>query len=189
MKKMAPRYPTSDSLSVLPEPFRNLDLGPVLFKNKNAPRPPTLLADKYFETSLYDANLVGNLYFSNYSMWLAKLREAYFFSLAPALFRGVGEAGVFKCASCNIEHLREGMPFDTIYVTMYLKSLYRAGVDLYFEFFKLESDGQKTKLAFGEHRAVWMQRDNNGRSMPTPLPEPFTAALLQSAAASALTEA
>jgi len=189
MEMMAPRCTAPESQPPLPEPFRHANRGSALFTTGNVPRPPTLLADKYFETSLYDGTLVGNLYFSNYSMWLARLCESYFFALAPARFRGIGKTDALKCLSCHIEHLREGMPFNTIYVAMYLKTLYRAGVDLYFEFFKLEPDGRKTKLAFGEHKAVWMQRDNNGRSSPAPLPEPFRGALLQAATASALTEA
>lgn len=178
---MAPRRPPPTNPPPLPEPFRQADRGPPLFTTGNAPRPSTLLAETFFETSLLDGTLVGNLYFSNYSCWLARLCEAYFFALAPTRWRAHGKTGALKCLSCHIEHLREGMPFDTIYVAMYLKALYRAGVDLYFEFFKHAPDGRKTKLAFGDYKAAWMRPDNAGKSTPTPLPEAFTKALLQAA--------
>jgi enediyne polyketide synthase len=182
IKKMAPRYEAPDTLSNLPEPLRNVDLGQTLMRAKNGPRAQLFLADKAFETTLYDSNLVGNLYFSNYAMWMAKLREAYFFSLAPELFRGSGEEGVLKCVRCNIDHLREGMPFDTIHVSMSLKALFDKGADLYFEFFKQEPNGQKIKLAFGDHRAVWMKQNAVGQSLPAPLPKSIRNALLQTAA-------
>jgi enediyne polyketide synthase len=179
--EMSPRYEAPDRLSPLPEPLRNVAVGQPLFKAKNGPRARVFLADKAFETTLYDSNLVGNLYFSNYAMWMAKLREAYFFSLAPDLFRGFGEQGVLKCLRCNIDHLREGMPFDTIYVSMSLKNLFENGADLYFEFFKQDANSQKTKLAFGDHRAVWMTQKADGQWSPDPLPEPIGNALLQAA--------
>lgn len=181
MSSMEARNDAPDTLRSLPEPLRNVDMGEVLFQAKNGPRAQVFLTDKSYETSLYDSNLVGNLYFANYSMWMAKLREAYFFALAPNLYRGIGEQGTLKCLSCNIDHLREGMPFDTIYATMSLQTLYRTGADLYFEFFKKEPDGRTTKLAFGNHKAIWMVRDASGKSVPSAMPKSFADTLLAAA--------
>jgi enediyne polyketide synthase len=111
-------------------------------------------------------------------MWMAKLREQYFFSLVPQVYRANGRLGVLKCLSCSIHHLREGMPFDVIHVTMGLKALYENGVDLSFEFFREDAQGSNIKLAYGDHRAVWMTKDQSGRSSSRPMPQEISEPLL-----------
>lgn len=182
LRRTEPKSQGSEKpLQSVPEPFRALALGEELFRAKSGPRAQVFLAEKSFDTSLYESNLVGNIYFSNYAMWLAKLRDTYFFGLAPELFRGVGEQGALKCLRCDVGHLREAMPFDTISVSMSLKALYRHGADLYFEFFKQEPDGRKTKLAYADHRAVWVQRDQRNNAVAASLPTALRGALWQAA--------
>jgi hypothetical protein len=48
------------------------------------------------------------------------------------------------------------MPFDRIFVSMSLEVLYECGVSLFFEYFRLEQGGKKSKLATGVHRAAWL---------------------------------
>jgi acyl-CoA thioesterase FadM len=47
------------------------------------------------------------------------------------------------------------MPFDRIEVAVGLKGLHRRGVTLHFEYYRVAEDGQRTKLAVGEHEAIW----------------------------------
>ena len=51
--------------------------------------------------------------------------------------------------------LREAMPFDRVRVEMRLAALYECAADLSFHYFRVAPDGSETKLAVGEHTAVW----------------------------------
>ena len=51
-------------------------------------------------------------------------------------------------------HLREAMPFDNIEASMQLKALYRDGLDLWFEYHRVGTNGEREKLAVGEHQAA-----------------------------------
>lgn len=73
------------------------------------------------------------------------------------------------------------MPFDVIHITMALSGLYENGVELYFEFFREDADGTRTKVAYGDHRAVWMARDARGRSVAKSLPRKLAEPLQQAA--------
>ena len=153
------------------EPLKDLNPGKSLFQAPKGPSSRVLLAEKEYETSLFDANLVGNLYFGNYSIWMGKLRDKYFQKLIPEYYLGIGERGEIRCKDSKIQHLREAMPFDDIKVTMSISELYEGGFDLYFEFFKVNEDGPDEKLAYGEHKAVWSVSDEKGNVKQIPLPE------------------
>jgi enediyne polyketide synthase len=45
------------------------------------------------ETSLEDANIVGNIYFANYYAWQGRVRDRYFYDLIPEYFQGTGDRG------------------------------------------------------------------------------------------------
>jgi acyl-CoA thioesterase FadM len=128
------------------------------------------LHEQLIETSLDSSNLVGNIYFANYYAWMGQTRDQYFFKLIPDYFRGTGEKGELLCLECRVDHLREAMPFDRIVVTMALKVLNTFSATFYFEYFRLEPDGTRIKLAVGEHLAVWVKRDDQSRPIPTPFP-------------------
>lgn len=167
-----------DSFIPAPEPYRQLEKGENLFRVSEGPNTAVPITKKVFETSLFDANLVGNLYFGNYSIWMGKLRDSYLYSLAPELFRGIGERGEFTCVKSRIQHLREAMPFDSILVTLSLKAVYEQAVDLQFEFYKLGSDGHKEKLATAEHQAIWTRQDKNGAKYSCQIPDEIRLSLL-----------
>lgn len=181
LARMSPRNDAPDSLPPMPEPWRDLDLGPPLFRAKNGPRAMVPLASKLFETSQFESNLVANIYFSNYAIWLARLRESYFFPLVPEAYRSSGRRGVLKCLNCSVHHLREGMPFDAIEATMALKAVHERGLELAFEFYRRDASGETIKLAYGDQRAVWLVRDADGRAVPAPLPAAITGPLLAAA--------
>ena len=160
-----------DAYVPAPEPMKDLNPGTSLFKAPKGPGMRVGLTEKVYETSLFDANLVGNLYFGNYSIWMGKIRDKYFQNLIPEYYLGIGENGELRCKDSKIQHLREAMPFDDIRVTMSISELYEGGFDLYFEFFKVVENGQDEKLAYGEHKAVWSVSDESGNVKQIPLPE------------------
>ncbi|MCF8106971.1 MAG: hypothetical protein K9K64_15955, partial [Desulfohalobiaceae bacterium] len=116
----------------------------------------------------------GNIYFAHYPAWQGKTRDRYFFGLIPEYYRGTGESGELICLDCRVDHLREAMPFDRILVTMALKELRTFSLRLYFEYFRLDPDGSRTKLAYGEQKAIWVVRDEHGNPVPAPFPSKIT---------------
>ena len=65
-----------------------------------APAGPTVepkLFSQLTETSLEDANIVGNIYFANYYAWQGRVRDRYFYDLIPEYFQGTGDKGELGC--------------------------------------------------------------------------------------------
>jgi enediyne polyketide synthase len=181
MNGMMAKTDAEDSYEPALEPFRELSPGEVIFEAPRGPNSAVPLASKVFETGLTNANLVGNVYFVNYSTWMGSLRDRFFYELIPDAFRGIGEAGEMTCVRARIQHLREAMPFDDIQVTMGLCSVSENGMQLTFEFFKVGEDGSREKLAYGTHELVWTQRDAAGNKISAKLPDQLLAGLLQCA--------
>lgn len=185
IKDMLPRNQAPNVPEPLPEPLAHLKRAEGDEEKYRAPSGPIvrpLLHEQTIETSLDNANIVGNIYFANYYAWQGQTRDRYFFNLIPDYYRGTGEKGELLCLECRVDHLREAMPFDRIVVTMALKALKTYSVVLYFEYFRLEPDGTRVKLAFGEHHAVWVVRDSQGRPAPAPFPSKVQEAFRQAIA-------
>jgi acyl-CoA thioesterase FadM len=166
----------------LPRAARELNLGTDIYR---APAGPTitkpLLRDQIFETSLEEANSVGNIYYANYYVFQGRIRDHFFHEIAPEYFRGTGEQGELRCTYCRVDHLREAMPFDHIAVQLRLESLQERGVRFLVEYFRHDPDGQRTKLAFGVHEAAWVAPSTDHGWQPSPLPQVFRDALLKRA--------
>ena len=138
-----------------------------------APAGPTVepkLFSQLTETSLEDANIVGNIYFANYYAWQGRVRDRYFYDLIPEYFQGTGDKGELICLNCRVDHLREAMPFDRIEVRMALKALKKCHATLYFEYFKADPNGRPLKLATGKQEVVWVRRDALKNAVPHPFP-------------------
>lgn len=175
---MVAKNDKKDSYVPAPEPYRDLEKGSSLFVAPQGPSSSVPLAEKIYQTGLFDANLVGNLYFGNYSIWMGKLRDEFFQGIVPHLYRGIGEEGELTCVKARIQHLREAMPFDDIRVTMAVRAIHSQGLDLYFEFFKVNPHGAPEKLAIGEHSAIWAKDDASGKKVGVPLPSQIVEVLL-----------
>jgi enediyne polyketide synthase len=68
------------------------------------------------------------------------------------------------------------MPFDRILLTLAVKELRACSVAFHVDYFRLEPDGSRVKIAYGMHRAVWVMRDGQGRPMAAPFPDKVRAA-------------
>jgi len=168
--KMGPR----PGAAPFPPPGEPVDLGPVVARVPPGPVNRALLAERVFETSLEEANVVGNIYFANYTEWQGPTRDHYFHELAPEYYRGTGEFGELRCLYYRIEHLREAMPFDRIGVRMSVDAVHERGVVLRFEYFRVPANGAWEKLGAGRHEAAWfMPVPNGGDWKPGPLPDVF----------------
>ncbi len=184
-KAMLPRYDAPNKPEPLPEPLLHLikaEGDEVQYLAPSGPVIQPVLYKQIFETSLDDANVVGNIYFANYYTWMGKTRDRYFFDLIPEYFRGNSKREELICAESRVDYLREAMPFDRIEVTMALKVLNTFSATFYFEYFRLEPDGKRVKLAYGEHLGVWVIRDAQGNPTPSPFPAPVREAFIRAIA-------
>ena len=67
------------------------------------------------------------------------------------------------------------MPFDEIQVVMALKALRRDGITLHFDYYRVSTTGERTKLAHGECEAAWIRTDDDA---PSDIPLAYRDALL-----------
>lgn len=162
----------------LPEPLAGATPGALLFERPAGPTPGPLLARRTFETSLQDSNLVGNIYFANYYTWQARLIDQYLYGLIPQTFRAMGALGALRCVATRVDHLVDAMPFDTIEVSLSLDALHECGVTFGFDYFRVQPDGSRQKLAVGRQECLWITRQT-GVSHPGALPAALRDDLLQ----------
>jgi malonyl CoA-acyl carrier protein transacylase/NAD(P)-dependent dehydrogenase (short-subunit alcohol dehydrogenase family)/acyl-CoA thioesterase FadM/3-hydroxymyristoyl/3-hydroxydecanoyl-(acyl carrier protein) dehydratase/acyl carrier protein len=175
IKDMLPKYDAPNVLDTMQEPMAHLFNVNGDYEQYVAPTKPVIepfLFEKAIDTTFDNSNVLGNIYFANYFTWQGQLRDHYFYGIIPEYFRGVGEKGELLCLQSQIQHMREAMPFDTVIVTMSLKLLKKYSAIFYFEYFKLENDGNRTKLAFGEQQNIWVVRDKQGNPIPSAFPQP-----------------
>ncbi len=164
---------------LLPESLKTVDLGEVLYQSSHPQKTDLLLQDQRFETSLEDTDAIGNINFAHYPILQGRVRDRFFYQLIPEYYRRGNAQGEFRCLYCQVEHLREALPFDPIQVSMSLQAVYERSVSLAFEYFRLTSTGEKQKIAVGQHHAVWLSRSENGTFVPALLPEKVRNYLLQ----------
>jgi acyl transferase domain-containing protein/NAD(P)-dependent dehydrogenase (short-subunit alcohol dehydrogenase family)/acyl-CoA thioesterase FadM/phosphopantetheinyl transferase len=150
-----------------------------IYQAENGPVIHPQLAVETFETSLGQANAVGNVYYANYYEWQGAMRDHYLQRLLPDHFGGVGELGEAICLDCRVDHLREAMPFDQIMVTMALKTMHASRAVLQFDYYRMDDEGAPVKLAWGSQQMVWVQRDSQGQPRETPFPDALRRALLE----------
>lgn len=136
-----------------------------------------LLCQQVFETSLEDANLVGNIYFSHYYTWQGRARDNFFRQIAPEYFSSTRMLGEFRCSLCKIEHLSEAMPFESIQVSLYRKAIHENAIQLHVEYHRISADGTKQKLGYGEHWATWYAPNNANQWRPAKIPAVFINAI------------
>ncbi len=124
--------------------------------------------EKQFQTSQKDSNLVGNVYFSNYFVWQGEVLNDFLTKLLPEL-KHSPHSGIPVCINCDINYLRETMPFDTVVVTMAVRQMTKNGIRLVFEYFKKLDDGSLQKSSFSYHDLIWSQSGKDIVPMPLPL--------------------
>ncbi|MGE0763392.1 MAG: SDR family NAD(P)-dependent oxidoreductase [Bdellovibrionales bacterium] len=142
---------------------------PMLFQAPQGVATGPILSEHVFETTLEDSNLVGNVYFSNYAVWLGRARDSFLHKIAPQIFTGTTSGEPF-CTRNYIKHLREAMPFDQIQLVMRLQSFNATGLKLYFDFHQFLDGKRGPKIAFAEHELVWGARDRDA-IRPTRMPQ------------------
>ncbi|MBT8467134.1 MAG: thioesterase family protein, partial [Deltaproteobacteria bacterium] len=183
---MKPKRDVAAPLTSLSESLATVETGDPLWSASGRELKP-LANREIFSTSLEDSNLVGNLYFGNYSVWQGRLRDKFLYGLDRNCFDASQVGGQLECLFFGTRHLREAMPFDEVEVSMYLSALYKGAADLWFEYHRVDADGGREKLAVGEHRVALVSAE--GRATGTiEWPEPARSGFERLIAASAFAE-
>ncbi|MBU4261438.1 MAG: SDR family NAD(P)-dependent oxidoreductase [Proteobacteria bacterium] len=155
------------------------DLGAELYQEPKGPAQLTaLLREEIFQTSQEDANLVGNIYFSHYYKWQGRTRDNFLREKLPAYSNGTGDKGEFRCTQCKVNHMAEAMPYDRIAVRMYRQEVYEKAIRFYFDYYRLSPEGERFKLGYGIHEAVWYAPHAKGAWRPAKLPPALLEAVI-----------
>ena len=179
IEDMCPRFDAPDTPEPMAESLAHLfegDDDPVIYLAPPGPVVQPIVRKQTFETGLAHANLVGNIYYANYYEWQGQIRDRFFYELIPDFYHGIGERGELLALESRVDHLREAMPFDRIALTLAVKELRTCSVTFHVDYFRLEPDGSRLKIAYGMHRAVWVKRDSQGNPMAAAFPDKVRAA-------------
>jgi acyl-CoA thioesterase FadM len=152
-----------------PEPSALHDMGEQLYSSQGVSVQHSV-HDSLVETSLEDANVVGNIYFANYGVWQGRARDRFLYRIAPLLFDPTATQSMVHCVATGTYHVREAMPFDRISVRTYISAVYERGLRLEFDFVRLGEGEPNLKLARGFHEAAWVPADAQRAPQPTPWP-------------------
>ncbi|BAZ44876.1 beta ketoacyl-acyl carrier protein synthase [Chondrocystis sp. NIES-4102] len=169
------------SLPKLPEPNASLDPGEVLYQATPSPKRQDLLFSKSYQTTLEEANAVGNVYYGNYFIWQGRTLDFFFYQFIPEYFRVEQAKGEVLSVYSRMTYLKEAMPFDTILTNLYVDEVTECGAEFTFQFFRQTANGELEKLHSGVQKVVWATRQTDGRAIASPWPQPVLKALLQAA--------
>jgi acyl-CoA thioesterase FadM len=148
------------------------------FKTPVLPGGLPVVDSTTFLTTLEDANLVGNVYYANYFIWQGRLRDQFINKIAPQYLCGTGIQGAFVCTHAHLDYLRDAMPFENIFVTFSFQEITDTGVVLRFEYFRDTGNGNKEKLAVGEHVSSWVTHAEQGQPLFTSIPDEIMTAMM-----------
>jgi acyl-CoA thioesterase FadM len=70
------------------------------------------------------------------------------------------------------------MPFDTILVTLSFQEIAKNQIVLRYEYFRELDNGNKEKLAIGQHTSSWVTHTEDGKAEFSPIPDEIMTALL-----------
>jgi acyl-CoA thioesterase FadM len=150
-----------------------LDSGEIIREYDLIGRDRRPVAETTLDTSMQHSNLAQNIYFSNYFVWQGHLIDKFIFGLDPQLYMGMSARAQFATTSCAVTHLREAMPFDRIAITLHVHRLWRRAIDLYVEYFRVAPEGEKIKLAYGNHTLTWASTDETDKYVSQDIPGTF----------------
>lgn len=157
--------------------FSDFDEGDTIYQAVLKPGGLPVLAEECFSTSLGESSLVGSAYYENYFIWQGKVRDRWLYSISPDLVQGSASEGEMICIDSRLDYLRDAMPFDNVAVVMSVIRIARKKLELRYEYYRLQQDDSKEKLAVGRHIAVWVKRDSDQNLAVSELPDSVMALL------------
>lgn len=122
-----------------------------------------------------ETNLVGNVYYVNHLAWQGRCRELFLRDHAPQILDELRRDLRLVTIRCSCDYIHELFAFDEIVIRMRLGAIVQNRVTMSFEYFRRESSGE-VLVARGEQE-VGCMRVEDGRTVPTPVPEALRDAL------------
>ncbi|MFA5880150.1 MAG: SDR family NAD(P)-dependent oxidoreductase, partial [Candidatus Margulisiibacteriota bacterium] len=171
MDKMAPSYENNNEFDNLPIQIITPKLNEFIYQNKNGLNNKKIIFKKIIETTQDDINFVGNVYYANYYYWQATTFSQFIFNFFPEYFQeNTKNPYEFFCTNSKVDHLREAMPFDKIQITLSIVSLFKNGIELHYEYFRLNNNRQQEKLAIGTQMLVWSKKQRENKILIEDMP-------------------
>ena len=135
--------------------------------------------DQYYEyrhvVGFEETNLVGNVYYVNYVRWQGRCREMFLLEHAPDVLDELRLDLKLFTLKAECEYLAELAAFDELSIRMRLEDLTQTQIGFAFDYVRLR-DGAEELVAKGRQRVACMRGDN-GRTIPTRVPETLRRAL------------
>lgn len=122
-----------------------------------------------------ETNLVGNVYYVNHLRWQGRCREMFLKEHAPEVLEELSRGLALATVRCSCDYLAELSAFDEVAVRMRLNGLRQNRIELGFEYWRLDDDGEEL-VARGSQEVAAMRRDGD-RLAPSPIPEALRRAL------------
>lgn len=134
--------------------------------------------NRYYEyrhvVGFEETNLVGNVYYANYVRWQGQCREMFLLEHAPDVLDDLLGSLRLITLSTDCEFLGELAPFDELSMRMRVSDLTQTQIGFTFDYVRIKS-GAEDLVAKGLQRIACMRHDN-GRIMPTRVPESLRSA-------------
>lgn len=178
LRSLIDRMHVSYEVEALPEPLKAMELGAEVLVAAPSLRGGPYASEYATETSQEDSNAVGNVYYASYYGWQARALDRLFHRLHPAMFRS-GHEGEVVTLRASVDHLREAMPFDRVGCALRLSAVHTCGARFDAEYFRIDDDGSRVKLAVGKQDVVFVRRstDHHRACVPTTWPAVVSEAL------------
>ncbi|HRC87521.1 MAG TPA: acyl-CoA thioesterase [Thermoanaerobaculia bacterium] len=122
-----------------------------------------------------ETNLVGNVYYVNFLRWQGRCREMFLEEKAPSILEDLRNGLALATVRCACDYFLELEAFDRVAVRMRLGHVRQNRVLMLFDYVRLK-EGREELAARGEQEIACMRREN-GRTMPTPVPQSLLEAL------------
>ena len=122
-----------------------------------------------------ETNVIGNVYFTSHFGWQGRCREMFLRDHAPTILTELRRGLRLVTVRCTCDYLSELTALDEVVVRMRLGSIEQNRVTMLFEYWRVTEDGEEL-VARGDQQIACM-REENGKSVPIPVPEAFREAL------------
>jgi enediyne biosynthesis thioesterase len=129
-------------------------------------------AGKWFEyhhrVTFADTNMVGNVYFATYVLWMGKCRDMIMAEHYPEIQDHIRNGFGFATEYAHMDYLHETFLFDEVVVRMMVKDITRTRVEFLCE---IVNSATNMVHARGTQAVVWVNTQHQPSLMPDELYE------------------
>ena len=124
-----------------------------------------------FITTFEETNLVGNIYFANYVLWQGKCREMFLYEYCPDVIEEISKGLLLITLDVSAQYISQLFAFDTVVMRMSLEAQSSNRLQMSFEYYKEEKDGEKLTLVCKGTQGAASMKVINGNMAPVSFPE------------------